>query len=94
MKIFFLRHWVITASTPRMAGCDPFQREPAALERTMFSDSLDAIVGTGGRVAARTPDERRQRHLIEPDKPYHNGGKAFAKEVIQFSHSFGFPKQD
>lgn len=94
MQIFFLRHWIIATSTPWIAGSNSFQREPAALERPIFADGLDTIVGTGGRIAASAPDERRQRHLVESDEPYHNGGKTFTKDVIQFSHSFGFPKQD
>ena len=93
-KIFFLRDGVIAASAPRIAGDNTLQSEPATLERTVFADGFDAIVGTGGRVAARAPDERRQGHLVEFDKPYHDGRQTFAEEVIQFSHPFWFPKLD
>jgi len=88
---FFLWNGVVAASTPWIAGSDTLQGEPAALERAVLANGLDAIVGTGGRIAARAPDKRRKGHLVEPDKPYHDCAKALTEEFIQFPHSFQLP---
>ena len=69
---FIVSNWsgnrVVTATTPGVAGEDALEGEPAALEKAVFLDGLDAVVGAGGRIAAAVADEGRQRHLINPDQ--------------------------
>ena len=63
-----LRDWVIATAAPRVAGEDAFEGEPAAFEKAVLLNRLDAVVGACGYVAAALPDERRQRHLINPNQ--------------------------
>ena len=63
-----LRNWVVSTATPRIAREDTFESEPAAFEETVFLYGFDAVVGTGGRIAAAVAYEGRQRHLINADE--------------------------
>ena len=60
--------WVIAATTPRVARQNSPEGEPASLEEAVFSDGLDAVVGTGRRVATTLTDPRRQGELINPNQ--------------------------
>ena len=63
-----LRDWVIATATPRVAGEDAFEGEPAAFEEAVLLNRLDAVVGACGYIATALPDEGRQRHLIDPNQ--------------------------
>lgn len=60
--------WIIATATPWVARKDTFEGEPAAFEEAVFLDGFDAVVGTGGRIAAAVAYEGRQRHLIDADE--------------------------
>lgn len=87
--LIFLRHWIIAAAAPRIAGDDAFEGEPSALEGAVFPDGLEAVVRAGGRVAAGSSDEGRQGHLIELDQPDHHRSQRFAEQRPQFPHLSG-----
>ena len=63
-----LRNWVIATTAPRVARQNTLEGEPSALEEAIFSDGLDAVVGTGRRVATALAEPGRQRNLIKPDE--------------------------
>ena len=63
-----LRDWVIATATPRVAGEDTFEGEPAAFEEAVFLYGFDTVVGTSGYVTATLPDKGRQCHLIDPNQ--------------------------
>ena len=63
-----LRDWVIATATPRVAGEDAFEGEPAAFEEAILLDCFDAIVGTSRYITTTFPDEGRQRHLIDSNQ--------------------------
>ena len=48
---------IIAASAPRVAGENPLEGEPSALEEAVFLDGFNAIVGAGGRIAAAVADK-------------------------------------
>lgn len=74
---FFLRNRIITASAPWITGEDTLQCQPTSFERTMFPDSLYAIVGASGRIAAGAANERRERPLVHFDEEDHHGANRF-----------------
>lgn len=86
---FFLRNGIITTPTPWVTGEYALQGKPSTLERTVFSDGLKAVVGTGGRVSTGPADERRKSPLVEFDKSYHDGRQSFGKPTKQLSHQTG-----
>lgn len=49
---FFLRHWVVAASSPWITGENTFESKPSALDGAMFTDSFNAIIGTGWCIPA------------------------------------------
>ena len=63
-----LWHWVVSTTAPWVAGEDALEGEPATFEEAIFLNRLDAVVGTGGYVAAALSNEWRQRHLINPNQ--------------------------
>ena len=69
-KAYCLWHRVIPAAAPRVARQDALEGEPAALEKAIFPDGLDAVVGAGRHITATLAQPRRQRHLIESDQEY------------------------
>lgn len=63
-----LRDWVVATTTPRVTRQDALEGEPAAFEKAVLLNGLDAVVGTGRNIATALPDEGRQRHLIKPNQ--------------------------
>ena len=60
-----LRNRVVTGSAPGMAAEDAFQREPEPLQRTIFAECLEGILGASGRKAAGRGLQRRDAQLVE-----------------------------
>ena len=74
---FFLRHRIIATTTPWIAGKHALESQPAAFERTMLANGLNAVIGAGGRIAAGASNERRQCPLIQFDETDHDSGECF-----------------
>jgi len=47
-----LFHWIITTFAPRVATAHPLDPEPSALERAIFGNSPDHVLGASGGVSA------------------------------------------
>ena len=52
----------------------------------MFLDSFYTVVGTGGRIAAGSPDIGGKRHLIELDQTNQQLGQELLKTLIEPPH--------
>lgn len=86
-----LRHWVPTASAPRLAPQEPFPAEPASPPETVLLHRAQKIFRTSGRKSAaaiRTGERgkrRRQRGLIRTnenaDDRAHQGARIKARRA-------------
>ena len=60
-------HRVIAASSPWMAGQDPFDAEPATFQGAVLLYRFRCIVGTRGRIPALVTYQRRKCYLVHLD---------------------------
>ena len=56
---------VVTAASPRMAPCEPPERQPQPLQRPVFTQCFEGILRAGRREAARRRRERGDAELVE-----------------------------
>lgn len=63
-----LRHRVAATPSPRMTAQKPPHREVEPFERSVFSESLERILGAGRGKTACPRQERRNSQLVEPDQ--------------------------
>ena len=59
---------IMSAPAPRMAAGDSADRHPASFEQTVFTESFNRILGTGGREPAFRPQPGRYNPLIAFDQ--------------------------
>ena len=51
----------MTATTPRVTAANPFQRTPAARDRTVDANGLDGVLRTGRRETAATGGTKNKK---------------------------------
>lgn len=86
LPVWFLRHGVISATTPRMTPEQTLYRQPESLERAMLPDCLHGIFGAGGNKTARWWRERRNTGSVESDGKKQQKGKSLAEYSPDFFH--------
>gem|GEM_PF-2123716 len=91
--VISLGYRIIAVAAPGMAAQNPFDGQPATLERPVLQDGFLAILRTGGRVPAIGPEKGRNEQLVKPDeqheKPLQRSfNQRFPKDVQCFHASF------
>src|SRR5579862_6190433 len=62
------RHGIEAARVPWVATADAPQCKPSAAQHSEAADRFERVLRTGRVEAARRPEERTQRALIQPDQ--------------------------
>ena len=71
---------VVTAASPRMAPCEPPERQPQPLQRPVFTQCFEGILRAGRREAARRRRERGDAELVElHQRDQRQGADAFKR---------------
>lgn len=73
-KVFLLWYWIVATATPGITPANSLQGKPAALERTVFSNSLQTVIGASRRKAAGFANQRRECPLVQSYHTEHYGG--------------------
>lgn len=84
-------HGIISASSPRVASQYSLETEPESLERSVFAESLQGILGACGSETAGRRLQRRYAEPVELDQQDERCGKHLAehvREAAAFSRSF------
>ena len=81
---------VVTAASPRMAPCEPPERQPQPLQRPVFTQCFEGILRAGRREAARRRRERGDAELVElHQRDQRQGADAFKGVPRLFPESGG-----
>ena len=75
--VCFLRYWVVTAASPRIASQNAFNGKPRAFQWSVLSDCLYCIFAACGREPAAWRKEWRNAVPIEFNGQYEQCGKNF-----------------
>ncbi len=70
-----------------VAAEDPPRAEVAALEGAEAFDARRGVTAARGMEAADVPEQRRERHLVEPDEAQEEEPEAALEEVEECRHA-------
>jgi hypothetical protein len=70
MIAFLFRHRIIAASAPWMTAANPFDTEPAAIEKAVYFQCFDHIMRARRIKTAGRRCQRRNHNLVNPHQHY------------------------